>query len=202
MIHDRRRSVVVWQATDHFRACLSRSTNDCNASVHSFASERGVLEEGDSCTMGGPFRCRWTGIVVDVVYGVVKTLLRIFGGQTTCSLWNCWQTPFPIWAESSRTRVYEMLMPRCDNLSTNSLFRVCACNIIPTYVGTGVSCAALCLGVTSPVVGCSRLCFIQLNFSIWAIASAPGVVHLILKYRLSPRSFPKWHWPLTSHVDL
>ena len=52
-------------------------------------------------------------------------------------------------------------------------------NIIPTYVGTGVSCTALCLAVTSPVVGCVRLSLIQLNFSIWALASTAGVVSAI-----------------------
>ena len=98
---------------------------------------------------------------------VVKTLLRIFGEHITCSLWNCLQALFSIWAESSITRVYEMLMLRCDNLSTNSLFRVWACNIIPTCVGTGVSCAALWIADSSHVVGCALLCFIQINFSIW-----------------------------------
>ena len=79
-------SVVVWQAADHFRGCLSRSTNDCNASVHSFASERGVLEEG-TVPWKDPFAVVELGLWSMLsMADVVKTLLRIFGGQTTCSL--------------------------------------------------------------------------------------------------------------------
>ena len=47
---------------------------------------------------------------------VVNTLPLIVGGLTTCSLWNCWQTLFPIWVESWR-RSYDMLTPWCNSLS-------------------------------------------------------------------------------------
>ena len=58
----------------------------------------------------------------------LKLELRNCGGHTTCSLWNCWQTLFPICVVSWRTWSYDMLNPMCV-LSTSSLFCVWACSI-------------------------------------------------------------------------
>ena len=80
-------SIVVWQAVDYFRACLSRTTNDCNASVHSFASERGCWRR----EIAVPWKDHFAVVELALwsilsMADVVKTLLRIFGEQTTCSL--------------------------------------------------------------------------------------------------------------------
>ena len=61
-------SVVVWQVADGLRACIPRSSNDDNASIHSFTSKKGMLKEGDSSTMAGLLRCRCTGVVIYVIY--------------------------------------------------------------------------------------------------------------------------------------
>ena len=116
-------NIVVWQAVDHFQACLSRTTNDCNASVHSFASERGCWRREIAVPWKDHFAVVELGLwSILSMADVVKTLLRIFWGADHLLSVKLLAGTVP--HLSSIMRVYEMLIPRCDNLSTNSLFRV------------------------------------------------------------------------------
>ena len=108
----------------------------------------------------------------------VNTMSLIVGRQTTCSLSNCWQTLFPIWAESWSTRLYDKLISRCDSLSINALLHVWSCNIILMYMGIGISSAKECLTLTDDIP-CDRLCLMLLNYNIWVMASAARVVSAI-----------------------
>ena len=74
---------------------------------------------------------------------------------------------------------------RCDCQSINALLHVLACNIMPIYVGTGVSCAMLCLTLSDDVLFV-RLCLMLLNFNIWTTASAAGFVSAICFLMLGP----------------
>jgi len=52
------------------------------------------------------------------------------------------------------------------------------------YIGSGVSCATLCLTLVDDVVPRVRLCLMLLNFSIWAVGIAAGLVSAICSLML------------------
>ena len=89
--------------------------------------------------------------------------------------------------EFAHTAIRQVI-PRCDSLSINALLHVWACNIILAYMGTGVSCAMECLTLTDDV---SRvhLCLMLLNFDIWVVADAAGVVSTIWSLMLGASRF-------------
>ena len=175
------------QRGDSLGPCFSRFSSNDDAPIHSFTSVRRMLYEGDTGTVESLLMLLHWGCYLCcqqrqlyILHHATLEGRPIVLCETVC-IHGC----------PSALRAGALCHTRClgQGVKVCRLIIFCMyeqCNIIPMYVGSGVSCATLCLTEVDDVVPRVRLCLTLLNFSIWAAVIAAGLVSSAWSLMLGP----------------